>query len=88
MNTAERLAYFLGHGVTDIDFLAKVVDAEPDVFRPILVKAIRRHKITALADEAMRLDASIRDLDSREWKALSFDEQLDRAAFLFRTFKA
>ena len=88
MTPAERFAYFLEHGVTDIDFLAKVLDTTPERLTRAIAAVAAARKVGTIADEAMRLDSAIRELDSREWKALSFDQQLDRAAFLFRTFHA
>mgnify|MGYP003420043151 FL=1 len=88
MTPAERFAYFLEHGVTDIDFLAKVLDTTPERLTRAIAYIAATREVTNIADEGMRLDAAIREIDSREWKALSFDQQLDRAAFLFRTFHA
>ena len=88
MNRAERLAYFLDHGVTDLEFLAKVAGVTDEQFRAAIVKVYQQRKVTNAADQNMRIDASIRDIDSRQWKALPFDQQLERGIFLLRTFNA
>lgn len=84
----ERLAYFLQHGVSDADFLAKVVGVDSDVFREKFVYVLRKQKANNLADQLMRLDAGIRSIDSAEWRRLDTQQQLDRSLFLIRTFNA
>lgn len=88
MTREERLAYFLEHGMTDADFLAKVAGVTPQQFRAAIAKVIQQRKVTNAADQNMRIDASIREMDSRQWKALPLEQQLERGLFLLRTFNA
>ena len=88
MTTTERLAYFLGHGVQDTEFLAAVVGCDAAQYRAAFARATTKARVDHLADTAMRLDAATRALDGAEWKRLPLEQQITRAAFLFQTFGA